>query len=118
MEGPENRVQAVKEGINPMDLPDPVRQALKNASPNESITHAEKINRDGRVGYAVELAGVRGKHIVLVTEDGKIVKDDMKPEDQMNQDRREDATQQQKARAQETRNVQNKKEEAQDRRHK
>jgi hypothetical protein len=79
---PETPAQGFKETINPADLPQNVRQAIANTSPEDSPVSATKVMRDGKVGYLVVTTGVRGKHEVLVTEDGKVVKRDVKPEAQ------------------------------------
>lgn len=78
---PETRPAAAKEAVNLKDLPEPVRQALKDTAPTDTPVSAEKVSRDGRVGYAVVMDGAQGKHVIVVSEDGKVLKGDAKPQD-------------------------------------
>ncbi len=75
------RIEKIKETVNPADLPQAVRQALQNSAPDENPVSAEKVTRDGKVGYMVVTAGARGKHVIVVSEDGKVLKDDRRPAD-------------------------------------
>jgi hypothetical protein len=77
-----NVAQGFKQTVNFADLPQKVRQAIANTAPEDSPVSAEKISRDGEISYLIVTTGVHGKHVVLISENGEVLKRDIKPPDQ------------------------------------